>query len=262
MRTRIEADAPRPEAFPVRITPVIEADTGRSQALLLGVGWEHDIGHADLRDPTAFGSLVGRQPALAASATRVMLGRLVAVMAEADQAGHPDLPVILPLPAALLNPEIGTLALPNLVGSVLDRRQCARTVVLFGTVPAGAGQALRLLTDRGLGIAVTAAAAAEADPVDLFGWQRWGIVFPRHLVSGPAGVDSLTIQQTVSVIAGHGTRLIARTGADTDRRELARHKIHLTVDDDVWFGSVAESTAARTATAAGTGNAPVDGFRR
>ena len=132
------------------------------------------------------------------------------VFAEADALGHADLPILIALPSILLDPDAGELALPNLLTPFLDRRECARTVVLVDSVPLGGGQALRLLSDRGVQIAVTAAAAAAADPTDLFGWQRWAVFFPTHVVQGPAGVDGLTIQQTASAIATHDTRLIAR----------------------------------------------------
>ncbi len=51
--------------------------------------------------------------------------------------------MIVSLPSILLDPEAGELALPNLVTPFLDRRECARTVILIDAVPVGAGQALR-----------------------------------------------------------------------------------------------------------------------
>jgi hypothetical protein len=117
----------------------------------------------------------------------------------------------------------------------------ARTIVMFDTVPTGAGQALRLLSDRGLQIAVTAAAAAAAEPADLFGWQRWGVVFPQHVIQGPAGVDGLTIQQTVSAIASHDTRLIGVADQWADPRELTEHNVGWRIDPAERYESVRES---------------------
>ncbi len=132
------------------------------------------------------------------------------MFAEADALGHDDLPVIVSLPPILLHPDAGDLSLPQLVTSFLDARECARTVILVDTVPAGGGRALRLLSERGLQIAVTSPAAAGAEPSDLFGWLRWGVFFPQHVVNGASGIDGLTIQQTTSAIATQQTRLIAR----------------------------------------------------
>jgi len=127
----------------------------------------------------------------------------------------------------------------------LDRREGARTVVLVDAVPVGGGQALRLLSDRGVNIAVTAAAAAGADPTDLFGWQRWAVFFPTHVVQGVSGVDGLTIQQTASAIATHDTRLIAIVDDRADTRQLALNNIHWGVDPVHAVDSVRESVGAR-----------------
>ena len=81
------------------------------------------------------------------------------------------------LPSILLNPDSAELARQP-VTPFLDRRECARTVILIDTVPSGGGQALRLLS-IGVHIAVTAA-AARAPTADLFGWLRWAIVFPQR----------------------------------------------------------------------------------
>ena len=120
-------------------------------------------------------------------------------------------------------------------------------VVLVDAVPVGGGQALRLLSDRGVNIAMTAAAAAGADPTDLFGWQRWAIFFPTHVVQGPGGVDGLTIQQTASAIATHDTRLIAIADERVDTRQLALHNIHWGVDPVHAVDSVRESVGSRSA---------------
>jgi hypothetical protein len=119
-------------------------------------------------------------------------------------------------------------------------------VILVDSVPLGGGQALRLLSDRGVQIAVTAAAAAGADPTDLFGWQRWAVFFPTHVVQGAAGVDGLTIQQTASAIATHETHLIAVADERADARQLALHNVHWAVDPGHSVESVRESVGARS----------------
>jgi hypothetical protein len=118
-------------------------------------------------------------------------------------------------------------------------------VILVDAVPIGGGQALRLLSDRGLSIAMTASAAAAADPTDLVGWQRWAVIFPQHVVQGPNGIDGLTIQQTASAVATHDTRLIAIADEWIDTRELALHNIRLTVDAKHPHVSVRASVGSR-----------------
>ena len=226
------------ERFPLSIRPIVEAGTGEPRGLWLALGWSHTIGQTPLADPDAFASLVGRQPDLAAEATRITLETVARSLDELDTDGHTDLKVMVAVPPSLVHPEAGPLALPNLVAPILDRRHSARTAILLDTVPQGAGQALRLLSDRGIDIALTAAAAAGTDPADLYGWQRWGIVFPRRLLEGPDGVDSLTVQQTLSAIANHETRLIGIVSAQTDRRDLARNNIHWTVDERAGVTSI------------------------
>ena len=227
--------------------PITDLDTGSTRALIVSTGWQRTFGSLDLAKPDAFRTLVNRQAELAAQATRIVLERLRAVFAEADALGYGDLPVLVSLPSILLNPDAGELALPNLVTPFLDRRECARMVVLVDAVPVGGGQALRLLSDRGVNIAMTAAAAAGADPTDLFGWQRWAIFFPTHVVQGPGGVDGLTIQQTASAIATHDTRLIAIADERADTRQLALHNIHWGVDPVHAVDSVRESVGSRSA---------------
>lgn len=233
--------------FLTTFLPVTDLDTGTAEALIVSTGWQRTFGNLDLSKPDAFRTLVNRQAELAAEAARVVLDRLKAVFAEADALGHDDLPVLVWLPSILLSPDAGELALPNLVTPFLDRRECARTVVLVDSVPVGCGQALHLLADRGVNIAVTAAAAAGADPTDLFGWQRWAVVFPTHVVQGPSGVDGLTIQQTASAIATHDTRLIAIADDRADTRQLALHNIHWGVDAVHAVGSVRECVGSRSA---------------
>ncbi|MBK9740416.1 MAG: hypothetical protein IPO93_13095 [Actinobacteria bacterium] len=227
--------------FTTQFTPVVRVTGGNHDALVALVGWQRSFGTLDLSEASTFLSLVGRQPRLAAEATRIILERMKAVYAEADHLGHADLPIVVSLPPTLLHPDANELALPNLLTPFLSRRECARTIVMFDTVPTGAGQALRLLSDRGLQIAVTAAAAAAAEPADLFGWQRWGVVFPQHVIQGPAGVDGLTIQQTVSAIASHDTRLIGVADQWADPRELTEHNVGWRIDPAERYESVRES---------------------
>lgn len=219
-----------PLAFPVSFRAVSDLAGEEVHALIMAVGWKYSIGNIDFRDPDDFNMLVNRQPELAEEATAIALDRLTEAMRAADACGYGLLPIILTLPSILLRPDAGHLALPNLVYPKLDRWQCARTVLVFDSIPQGANQALRVLADRGLNIAVTAAAAA--DPLDLHGWKRWAILFPNSLLQGASGIDVLTIQQTVTAIAGHDTRLIAWVDHSADPRELAAQNIHWTVDPD------------------------------
>lgn len=228
-------------AFTTRFLPITDIDTGHADALVATIGWHRSFGTLDLSQPESLRSLVNRQAELAAEATRLVLERLKAVFAEADALGHDELPVIVWMPPILLHADAGELALPNLMTPYLDRSECARTVVLLDAVPIGAGQALRLLADRGINIAVTAGAAAAADPTDLFGWQRWAVFFPQHVSQGPSGVDGLTIQQTASAIGTHDTRLIAVTDDRADTRELALNNVHWVVDPQHAHESVRES---------------------
>ena len=233
--------SPTTNAFTTQFTPVIAIEGGGIEALWAQMGWQRTFGAVDLGEPGTFLTLVNRQPRLAAEATRVTLDRLKSVFGEADALGRASLPILVSLPSILLHPDAGELALPNLMTPFLDRRECSRTVILVDTVPAGGGQALRLLSDRGLHVAVTAAAAAGADPTDLFGWQRWAVVFPQAVIQGLSGIDGLTVQQTASAIAGHDTRLIAVADVWADPRELIEHNITLIIDPSEFHASVRES---------------------
>ena len=233
-------------AFTTTFVPIVNIDTGASDALSVLIGWQRSFGTLDLSDPRAFLGLVNRQPRLAADAVRVTVDRLRSVYAEADALGHLDLPVVVAMPTVLLQPEAGEFALPNLMTPALNRRECARTVVLVDRIPSGAGQALRLLSDRGLHIAVTSEAAAGADPGDLLGWHRWGIVFPSSVVQAPEGVDGLTVQQTVSAMATRDTRLIGIADERVDLRDLALHSIGWILDPATEAQSVAEGVDALT----------------
>ncbi len=240
----LTADTNQPGAFITQFSPITNVDSGSTEAVLVAIGWDRVFGSMDLTDPQNFLSLVSRQPQLAAEATKIALTKLKQAFAETDVAGHRDLHLMIALSSILLHPDAAELALPNLVTPFLDRRECARTVVLFDTVPSGASQALRLLSDRGVHIAVTAAAAAGAGPADLFGWPRWAIVFPQHVISGPAGIDGMTIQQTASAIATRETRLIGVSGEQIDPRELAAYNIGWTVAAGQHWSTVSESVLA------------------
>ena len=230
---RDRASAQAPQMFPTTFLPVTTLDRSRTIALDLQTGWNHSIGGLALLDPREFERLANRQANLAAEAARVLLDRTKEALAALTSANLIDIPVMVAMPSILLHPDNGHLALPNLMTPFLDRFECARTVALFDTVPVGGGQALQLLADRGVKVAVTAAAAATADPGDLYGWQRWAIVLPPRLVSGPQGVDGLLIQQTVSAIASSETRLIAVTERPTDTGSLEEHGISWVLDRSV-----------------------------
>jgi hypothetical protein len=227
--------------FSTRFRAVESVANQSTGSLLVEVGWDRQFGSLDLRDPTAFLTLANRQRRLAAEATRIILERLKAVFAEADHLGLADLPIIAALPASLLHDEAQEYALPQLLTPMLDRRESARTVLLFDTIPSGSSQTLRILADGGLNIAVTSAAAAAAEPTDLFGWQRWGILFPQHVVQGRMGIDSLTVQQTMSAIATHDTRLIGMADQYADPRELLESGIGWTIDPATTYDSVREA---------------------
>ena len=235
-----------PARFPVTLRPITETGGRSTRALWVGVGWEHTVGQSSLVDPDAFASVTGRQPELAAEAALVALDAVVRTFASVDAMDRADVTLLVAMPPALIHPESNHLALPNLVAPVLDRRRSTRTAFLLETVPQGAGQAIRLLADQGINIALTAAAAAGADAADLYGWHRWAVVFPRQVIDGPGGLDALMVQQTVSAIANHETHLIGLVGAHMDQRELLRNNITWVTVEDAKFTTVSaclEATA-------------------
>jgi len=225
------------EHFPTTYTPLLALAGDHLVGVWLEVGWAREFGSRSLAAPSAFSSVVNRQPELAADAVRAMLARAAAAMSKTDVV---ELPMLLPLPAVLLHPEIGQLALPNLLIPTLDRAQCARLVAVFDTIPNGAQQALRALSDQGVRLAVTASAAATADPIDLDGWQRWGVILPQHMVDEVTGVDWLTIQQTVTAIATHQTRLAAEQSNGNAAPSLLEHGIGLSLRRDLSSSSLAD----------------------
>jgi len=185
---------------------------------MISVGWAREFRYFDMRQPENLLKAVNRQPHLAALAAEISLDALIAELDHSDTC-------MIRMPSVLLHPEAGELALPNLIVPKLDRTQCQRTVLLFDEIPAGGGETLRMLMDRGLHIAVTAAAAASAHSADLAGWPRWAIVFPGHVMQGTHGIDELTITQTAIAGASGGTRLIGIVHGSIDMRNALDHGI-------------------------------------
>lgn len=198
-------------AFIAESFPLLSTSGVSSEGALVSVGWAREFRYFDMRQPENFLKAVNRQPHLAALAAEISLDALIS---ELDTAAL----CLIRMPSVLLHPEAGELALPNLIVPKLDRAQCQRTVLLFDEIPAGGGETLRMLADRGLNIAVTAAAAASAHSADLAGWSRWAIIFPPHVMQGAHGVDQLTISQTASAGANSETRMIGLLSESIDMR--------------------------------------------
>ncbi len=200
--------ASNPSSFVRFFRPVVDVGTEDSRAVLLGVGWDRTLGNSDLRDPDAFQSIITRQIELASSAAAVVSDAVHETLENLERLGRDDLPVMVPVPPVLLTPEAGAASLPNVLIPRLDRHDLARMVIVVNTIPYGSGEAFRTLNDRGVRIAVTAAAAAHAASSDLDGWRPWAIVFPASVVQH-GRLDALLIHQTVSALAGPATHLIA-----------------------------------------------------
>ncbi|MFM8154491.1 MAG: hypothetical protein ACKOAF_00225 [Actinomycetes bacterium] len=198
-------------AFISESRPLLSTAGAAPEGTLVSVGWVREFRYFDMRQPENLLKAVNRQPHLAALAAEISLDALTEELTTSPLC-------IIRMPSALLHPEAGELALPNLIVPKLDRSQCQRTVLLFDEIPVGGGETLRMLADRGLNIAVTAAAAASANSGDLSGWSRWAIVFPPHVMQGTHGADELTISQTASAGATSGTRLIAMVSESIDMR--------------------------------------------
>lgn len=212
------------------LTPIVNIGRHGSDALMVDIGWNHRIGSVDLSDPANFIRAVNRQTSLAALAAEIIIDHAQLILGDADGLGFSQALVVVSMPALLLHPDAGVYALPNIAGSRMDLRESARTVLLFDAVPHGSGQALRLLADRGFHIALTAGAAATADPMDLTGWRRWGLIVGSHVLDGPRGIDALTIQQTLSALAGVGTRVIGMVDGPVDEGSLKSHQINWVID--------------------------------
>ena len=211
-----EGDAPR---FTTSIAPIVNAETDEVDALCVKTGWLRTIGNVDASDPDTFHTTVSRKADIAAAAMTALLVEAKKILQRTSSLER-DVPLLVWAPAVLVNPDAGEHSLANLISPVLDLVEIARTVLIFDTIPTHSGETLRTVADRGVNIAVTAGAAAAADSTDLYGWPRWGVVFPQHIIQGPNGVDSLMVQQTVSAIAGSDTKLIAVADRSVDLRDL------------------------------------------
>lgn len=218
------------ERFVTSVTPVRRVQDDAVEGLLIGVGWAREFKHLDMRVPENLLKAVNRQAHLAALAIQIFADALNATVSAADATGLSVAPLIVRVPSILVHPEAGDLSLPNVLVPLIDFQTSARTVLLLEDIPSGAGQALRTLVDRGLRIAVTAAAAAGADGSDLVGWRPWGIVFPLQVMQSDHGIDSLVIQQTSSACAGQQTRLIGCVDRPVDRDEAAECDISATLN--------------------------------
>jgi hypothetical protein len=218
------------QRFITELTAIRRPSDDSVEGLLIGVGWARQYRHFDMRVPENFLKAMNRQIHLAALAAQIQLDVLIAAMSDLDAAGLPASTCLIRMPSILLNPDAGDLSLPNLVVPVLDLATSVRTVLVFEELPSGAGQAVRMLVDRGIQVAVTAAAAAGAESADLVGWPRWGIILPPSVVQSTTGVDNLTIQQTSSACATQMTRLIAVTSGPLDRETAMSNGIALTID--------------------------------
>ncbi len=206
------------DAFIRESLPIMSTSTNAFEGSFVSVGWVREFRYFDMRQPENLLKAANRQPHLAALAAEISLD---ALLAELDSSAL----CMIRMPSVLLHPEAGELALPNVIVPKLDLIQCQRTVLLFDEIPAGAGETLRMLADRGLNIAVTAAAAASANSGDLAGWSRWAIVFPTHVMQGTRGIDELTVSQTASAGASAGTRLIGMVLGSIDMRTALHNGI-------------------------------------
>lgn len=212
-----EGDSPR---FSTSIAPIVNVHSDDVDALCAKTAWPRTIGHVDVSDPDIFFTTVSRNSDTAAAAMAVYLTEAKRLLRRASLVDS-NVPLLVWAPSVLINPDAGENSLANLISPTLDLTEVARTVLVFDTIPTHSGESLRSIADRGVKIAVTAGAAAAADSVDLYGWPRWGVVFPQHIIQGPSGVDSLMVQQTVSAIAGGDTKLIAVADRSVDLRDLA-----------------------------------------
>ena len=205
-------------AFITESLPFSSTSGDSFEGTLISVGWVREFKYYDMRQPENLLKAVNRQPHVAALAAEISLDALINELQTSPLC-------MIRMPSVLLHPEAGELALPNLIVPKLDRTQCQRTVLLFDEIPAGGGETLRMLADRGLNIALTAAAAASANSSDLAGWPRWAIVFPTHVMQGTHGIDELTITQTASAGASAGTRLIGMVIGSIDARDALANGI-------------------------------------
>lgn len=237
--------ASNPEAFVRCYRPVVDVINQRSQAMLLGIGWNRTLGNTDLTTPEAFQSIVTRQIELASSSVGILSDAVHETLDNLGDVGRQDLPIVVSVPPVLLTPEAGAAALPNILVPQLDRHDLSRLVILIGTIPFGSGEALRTLHDRGVRIAVTSAAAAQALGEDQSGWRPWAIFFPASVVQH-GRLDALLIHQTVSAFSGPDTHLVA---------EAATQVLERTNGDVTW--ALDPNDGYRTLAAALEGSDPV-----
>lgn len=232
-RVRDSADSDLDRDFALSLKPIVHPNGGLA-AINAEVGWTGSPDHPGLADSRSFLAMVNRRPDLAAEAARAILQRVRPTLTDIGREIDADARLLVRLPSLLLHPDTGVLALPNIVSPFLNRVECARLVVVFDTIPTGGGEALRLLSDRGVGVAMTAGAAATADSRDLDGWSRWAILLPEGMILGDNGIDRLTLQQTVAAIASLQTRLIAETHRPVSAQSLADHGIRLILREDIF----------------------------
>jgi len=230
--------ANNPEVFVRCYRPVLDVVNQRTQAMLLGVGWNRTLGNTDFTTPEAFQSIVTRQIELASSSVGILSEAVHETLDALDEVGRRDLPIVVWVPPVLLTPEAGVAALPNILVSQLDRHDLSRLVILIGTIPFGSGEAVRTLHDRGVRIAVTSGAAAQASNDDLVGWRPWSIFFPASVVQH-GRLDALLIHQTVSAFSGPDTHLVAEASPNVLERTKGDITWGLDPNDAYWTVSAA-----------------------
>ena len=198
-------------------TAIMDLHQPLERGLLVGLSWSYRIGGEDLRHPATFLSVVQESIPVASVAAELLCDAAV------EAAALVDVPVVVPMPACLLAPEAGVHALPNIVAGI-DRTTAMRTVLAFTALPAGSGQALRVLDDLGFRLAVTDA-CASADPSDLQGWRRWAV-----MVDLDADPDPLHVQQVMSAIATSDTAAVGMARGPVEPAHLAACDLSWLVD--------------------------------
>ncbi len=211
-------------------------------ALVLHLGWPQAPGDIDLSDPRRFLELADRQVDLAVEHFTATVTAMKQVMAATSDS---QLPILAFAPSLLLHPDSGSAAIPNLAARLLDRVEAARAIFAFTGVPHGGGQAATLLADRGVRIALSAEAAAHTDPDDLLGWARWGVLLP--VIDGhPTALDGLSVQQVMSALSSHDTRLVAEVATRADEHRLRSQGIELVTS--IWAQPDSEKESVDIAT--------------
>lgn len=198
-------------AFPTALVAVRGCSDPREYGIAVHVGWNFSTESMNFASPESFGQACSKQPDLASEFTKIQLSQLRRLVASRSELDSELAPFLIDLPGILLDPDAGSLALPNHVGRELDQIACAQMVAVFDYLPPGSGQAVSLLVDRGIRVAIHASAASSLNPVDLLGWQRWGIIFDHTYFDVEKGTDRLMIQQVNSTLGSVNTHLIAQT---------------------------------------------------